>query len=359
MLGTTLSQALSLGLTPPDFGRLVARLSLSVENLDVEQNGLGYNNLIFMAVVLSELSTDPTTPYKALIVEEPEAHLHPQLQAVLLDYLQSKETPGPNEAPVQVFVTSHSPHFASLAQIDSIACVYDAGGIVQAFLPRTVGFEKTKKEKLQRYLDVTRAALFFAPRIVLVEGAAELFIVDALARRLKLDLRRHAVSVLSTEGLNFDAFLPLFGEDRLRVRVAVLTDGDPGLVYPAVGDAPVLSAAAQSVAAQSNSCISAFIAIKTLEYDLALHAINRPAMLAALSELHPQIAADLSASVEQAPEADRARVIFTGMFERGPGRANVQKGAFGQALAHLLNTEDVPFTIPPYMNAALNFIVEE
>jgi hypothetical protein len=111
------------GLTSPDFQRLAARLSLTVDSLDIEQNGLGYNNLIYMAVVLSELSLNPDAAYKALIVEEPEAHMHPQMPAVLLQYLESKEKPEPNEKAVQVFVTSHSPNFAAIAKIDTIGCL--------------------------------------------------------------------------------------------------------------------------------------------------------------------------------------------------------------------------------------------
>lgn len=80
--------------------------------MEIEQNGLGFNNLIFMAVVLSELAKNPDAAYRSLIVEEPEAHLHPHLQRVLLSYLAGIPTKE-GEKPVQLFVTSHSPNFAS------------------------------------------------------------------------------------------------------------------------------------------------------------------------------------------------------------------------------------------------------
>ncbi|HHA2778423.1 MULTISPECIES: ATP-dependent nuclease [Stenotrophomonas] len=84
MLGPQLSQLLELGVSVSDFQRLASRLSLTVDLFELEQNGLGFNNLIFMAVVLSELTKNPQASYRGLIIEEPEAHLHPQLQAVLL-----------------------------------------------------------------------------------------------------------------------------------------------------------------------------------------------------------------------------------------------------------------------------------
>lgn len=354
MLGPTLKQLLKVGLTPPEFHRIAARLSLAVESLDIEQNGLGYNNLIYMAVVLSELTLNPDAAYKALIVEEPEAHLHPQLQAVLLEYLQAIETPQSGQKPVQVFVTSHSPHFASIAKLDSLACLYQFSDGICAFFPREAVFGGKKKEKLQRYLDVTRADLFFARRLVLVEGTAERFLVDALARKLGLNLRHQSVSVLSTEGLNFDCFAPLFGDAAIPIRVAIVTDSDTA-GYPKLGDSTTLSAAATAIGALKNSCVQPYFAQKTFEYDLALHADNRTAMLNALAEIHPGIAADLAAKVAAAAEDDKARTLFSGMFERDKGN-NVKKGEFAQALAAVIAPPGVPFKVPPYIKDALAYV---
>jgi putative ATP-dependent endonuclease of the OLD family len=197
MVGAQLAQALKVGLSGSDFKRFSSRLSLMVHTFEIEQNGLGFNNLIFMAVVLSELARNQESAYRGLIVEEPEAHLHPQLQAVLLRYLENikamkateAETPedtatngqadqaksnglastSPDDLPVQVFVTSHSPNFASIAKLSSLICLIETDEGTTSFLPRSVLFGKGKRQKLERYLDVTRAELFFARRIIFVE----------------------------------------------------------------------------------------------------------------------------------------------------------------------------------------------
>jgi putative ATP-dependent endonuclease of OLD family len=239
MLGPQLAQSLEVGLSASDFRSLKSRLSLLVDAFEIEQNGLGFNNLIYMAVVLSELTKNPDSCYRGLIVEEPEAHLHPQLQAVLLQYLQSIQAVE-GETPVQLFVTSHSPNFASIADLNSLVCLVDTGTAVETFLPRSVVFEKGKREKLERYLDVTRAELFFARRVIFVEGAAELMMVNALAKRIGCDLRQHGVSLISVEGLNFDSFLPLFGDKALKIPVAILTDADP---VPPEAEAPTAALA--------------------------------------------------------------------------------------------------------------------
>lgn len=359
MLGKELSQQLTVGLTPPDFQRIAARLQIAVDSFDVEQNGLGFNNLLYMAVVLSELETSPDAPYRALIIEEPEAHLHPQLQGVLLQFLQDKEPKKGDPAPVQIFVTSHSPNFASIADIDALCCVHQTPGGVRAFNPRSVKFEPPlKKDKLQRYLDVTRAELFFARRVILVEGAAELFIVDALARKAGYDLKKSSVSLLSTEGLNFDCFLPLFGEKALNIRVALLTDADPPAdTYPALTDALELSATAKILEASRSAWVQVYFAKKTLEYDLALHAENQVPMLNALKDIHPEIGRDLENAVAEVLADARPKELFKGMFNRDKG-TDIQKGKYAQALAAVIAAEKGEIKIPPYIKDALDFVTK-
>jgi putative ATP-dependent endonuclease of OLD family len=360
MLGSQLAQALELGLSGSDFQRLASRLSLMVDAFEIEQNGLGFNNLIFMAVVLSELTKNPEASYRGLIIEEPEAHLHPQLQAVLLGYLETiKAVEG--EKPVQLFVTSHSPNFASIADLDSLACLVDSGAGVETFFPRTIAFDKGKREKLERYLDVTRAELFFARRVIFVEGAAELMLVSVLAEKAGHKLREHGISLISVEGLNFDSFLPLFGAKALKIPVAVITDADPATVavgdeepqalYPAPGDAVQVSANTAKMKESEDNFVKVFHGLKTLEYDLALHADNRTAMLAALKELHPKIAKTVAAAVEAAEDdAAKARALFSGMFERTQN--NVQKGRFGQALAQVF-ADGAACVVPDYIGNAI------
>lgn len=368
MLGQVLAQSLELDIGGADFRSLSSRLSLYADKFDIEQNGLGYNNLIYMAVVLCELAKDPYILYRGLIIEEPEAHLHPQLQAILLDYLENIKA-DKGEGHVQVFVTSHSPNFGSIAQLNSITCLVDVNDEVKTFFPRKVNFEPQKREKLERYLDVTRAEIFFARRIIFVEGTAELMLINIFGKMLgeKYDLRKNGVSVISVDGLNFDSFLPLFGRDAISIPVAVITDADPiadenddlKSVYPDLNEDITVSSTIEKMKKCESDFVKIFYGVKTFEYDLALHEKNREKMLTALESIHPQIGAELRNLVNEAQSnRDKARELFCGMFERGKGKSNVKKGVFGQALAQTISSSKYDFIVPDYIENAIKFVCD-
>ncbi len=95
--------------------------------------------------------------------------------------------------PVQIIVSSHSPILASQAPIDSIVAIHELGGKTSAVSVATLPIADDPKEaailkkKLQRFLDATRAELFFARRVLLVEGIAEALLLPNLGRKLRAD----------------------------------------------------------------------------------------------------------------------------------------------------------------------------
>jgi len=84
----------------------------------LEENSLGYNNLLYLATVLAELRSKAVDDdyLKVLLIEEPEAHLHPQLQVRLLKHLEQ----AAKDEKIQVIVTTHSPVLASAVSLETL-----------------------------------------------------------------------------------------------------------------------------------------------------------------------------------------------------------------------------------------------
>ena len=148
--------------------------------------GLGSNNLLFMACELLLLGKDPSG-FPLLLVEEPEAHLHPQRQLRLMEFLTaaaSKEIEGARS--VQVILTTHSPNLSSKIPLRNLVLIEK-----QTAFPLTEGatcLQKSDYRFLERFLDSTRANLFFARGLIVVEGDAEAILIPTLAELIGYDL---------------------------------------------------------------------------------------------------------------------------------------------------------------------------
>lgn len=161
--------------------------------------GLGSNNLLFMACELLLLGKEPDG-LPLLLIEEPEAHLHPQRQLRLMEFLEAAAQPlaGSNRRPVQVIVTSHSPNLTSKIPLQNLVLLHRQKAF--SLDEGQTQLSKSDYRFLQRFLDVTKANLFFARGLIVVEGDGEAILVPTLARLIGRDLTEHGVSIVNVGG---------------------------------------------------------------------------------------------------------------------------------------------------------------
>lgn len=204
-------------------------------------NGLGYNNLIFMSLLLAKMQVNADVDYldtnakvfTMLAIEEPEAHLHPAMQYKFLKFLSENK----KEKKVrQIFVTTHSTHITSAVSLDEIICLHNENGETNVGYPKNVflnadGTDNVKSKKyVQRFLDATKSDMLFAQKVFFVEGIAEQLLLSIFANYLGKSIEDHHVAVINVGGRYFNHFLYLFDsekENTIPKKIVCLTDRDP------------------------------------------------------------------------------------------------------------------------------------
>jgi len=243
--GATFNNAL------PDFDGTISdvemysalKLIIGYSGLDITipatHNGLGYNNLIFMSLLLAKMQVNADGNYlgsnakvfPVLAIEEPEAHLHPSMQYKFLKFLKDNK----NERKVrQIFVTTHSTQITSAVSLDEIICLHNEKGVITAGYPGKV-FDATPegleaKAYVQRFLDATRSDMLFAQKIIFVEGLAEEILIPTFSKYCGRQLEDHHVAIVPVGGRFFDHFLKLFDTTNpyaIPKKIVCLKDRDP------------------------------------------------------------------------------------------------------------------------------------
>ncbi|MBN8878035.1 MAG: AAA family ATPase [Sphingobacteriales bacterium] len=258
-----------------DIKSILEKLTLFLKN---ETNpGLGTLNRLFMAAELLHLNKTNWSGMRLGLVEELEAHLHPQAQMQVIEALQKQTA-------IQLILTTHSPNLASKLNLGSLIICNNG----QAF---PMGSEHTKLDSsqytfLEKFLDTTKANLFFAKGVILVEGWAEELLIPSLAKSIGIDLTEKGVSVVNLGSTAFNHYVNIFlrkaGPD-MKIPVSLITDADirtyertkdPAgeYIYSKRDEATVVAETGQKIKeleSKSEKNVRYFVAPKwTLEYSL-------------------------------------------------------------------------------------------
>jgi putative ATP-dependent endonuclease of OLD family len=373
MAGSDFSDVL-IQSSEPTFPQILRTLKLVVGGNpvpDLRNSGLGYNNLLYMATILAHLGDSPEDECPLLLIEEPEAHLHPQLTVLLGDYF--RKTLQANRAP-QVLITTHSPTLAAHVSPSQICSVfYDPTSDQPAFNHLAdAGLSVSEERQLERMLDITKSTLFFSKAMILVEGISEALLVPQLAKIHGVDLVKEHISVLPICGVAFETFLKILKPEALGIPVAIITDGDPLVdadapwrdqrpeADPRTGEF-VPSGRTQNVVSlfSGSRTVGVFPSRVTLEYDLAAADENNAVILATVWERQfSRTPGTLNRGIVESIHGKEERALEVW---RGVCRAN-STGSKAE-LAHMLAAElETPssgmggFVVPAYIQEALDFL---
>ncbi|MFT8878620.1 MAG: AAA family ATPase [Oenococcus sp.] len=373
---------------------LLEKISLDIDKQETElygQPGLGTSNVMSMACELL-LSKKVPKMSQFLLIEEPEAHVHPQRQLKLMRSLE-KEAEGQQH---QIIITTHSLNIASAAHLKDIVLVKD-GKVFSMDEPYTC-LSHDDYAFLERYLDVTKSNLFFARNIIIVEGSAEELLLPVIADLIGKNLTNFGVSIVNVMGKGLGRYANILArkksDERIGINVSCVTDRDvePDCAPHILGQEDLLIDdrhwKRESDFKDDSNKLDEFLAFKdvnkdaeniqtfvsdewTLEYDIALKSwddqILHKLMIEALARTNKPIQytkdpeKTISAYDEKFLKYDSNEEKATALYKEIRGN----KGMFAQQLAFklienkvFLDPDKVREYMPEYLIKAIGFVTK-
>lgn len=210
-----------------DIKSILEKLALLLK--DEPNPGLGTLNRLFMAAELLHLNKSNWSGLRLGLVEELEAHLHPQAQMQVIESLQKQHT-------IQLILSTHSPNLASKLKLESLI-ICNNGNV----FPMGESYTKLESDNykfLEKFLDVTKANLFFAKGVILVEGWSEEILIPSIASAMGINLTEKGISIVNVGHTGFDHYVKIYLRNVMpfmTIPVAVITDSDIR-AYEKIGD---------------------------------------------------------------------------------------------------------------------------
>ena len=370
------------------------------------QNSLGYNNLIYIASVLSDIKdchTEDAVSIYAL------AHLHPQLQINLYYFLQ-KADESENS---QTFITTHSPTLTSRIPLEHLILLKNnaAYRVGECFkerhaenIVRDVANNNktlTKKEvegyrkMIARYFDVTRSQLLFSNGCLFIEGISECQLVETFSKLMGTSLMDHQIEIVDTDGTAFYQFIMLFNSNnakkRLPMKAAFITDQDQftdskqkeynlaklvevgyeklNALREAINGAEVCGRVNNMNAmANGQAGIKICSGKKTLEYQICRANVTEDMATTKASwlyELIGQINSDGMTKVDDYMQSlgnrnmtdEEQQNVALLMWKCLPGKAGFAQTLNTYLIGKMEAGVDVKFTVPTYIQDAINHLI--
>lgn len=321
----------------------------SNKSLEINQNGLGYNNLIYIAILLSNLSDlkkKDDSLFIALCIEEPESHLQPQLQNLLFKYLNKLNKELNESRSFQVFISSHSPTLTAKADLDSITILQKSEDNIVNLNLKDANFSDDNKIYLHKFLDVTKSQLLFSKKVIFVEGISEALLIPIFVEKLSkelnnpnYDLEKNGVEIVIAQGLTFKHFAPLFDKDnKLVSKAVILTDDDRKEIDGEKSNTCNL------IEKLENPNLKVCVANKTFEYELLCCNGEGSVIWNTFKNKHKDLFKTLNSKDKN------------GLFDLMDKQLKKSEIAWQLSIDLDSNSE---FKIPPYIKDALKFIFEE